>query len=223
MRIDPSKAYRLLSPRIVVLLATANSKHGMNAIPIDFIIPVNYLPPIIMVAIQQGGQTYRNIKESGEFVVNIMSKKYLNEVMRCAKRYQEGINKIQQVGLHHFSSQFVRAPRIREAKAWLECKLVDEIVFKDHVAIFAEIVVAEVSDEIVTNGEIDYSRINPILHITKDYSIEFRATKKKKIKNSKRLKLPLFFSFFLFFFPVFSFIPSIIKLFGFHFFTYMSM
>jgi flavin reductase (DIM6/NTAB) family NADH-FMN oxidoreductase RutF len=180
MRIDPSKAYRLLSPRIVVLLSSINSKHGMNAIPIDFIIPVNYSPPILMVAIQPGGQTYRNIKESGEFVINIMSKKHFNEVMKSATRYQEGVNKIQQVGLHHYSSQLVKAPRIKEAKAWLECKFVDEIPFKDHVAIFAEIIVAEVSDEIVVDGEVEYSKINPILHITKDYSIEFKVMKKKK-------------------------------------------
>ncbi|MEM5766202.1 MAG: flavin reductase family protein [Candidatus Aenigmatarchaeota archaeon] len=180
MKIDLSKAYRLLSPRIVVLLTTMNSKHGMNAIPIDFITPVNYSPPIIMIAIQPGGQTYRNIKENGEFVINIMSRKHFNEVMRCATRYQEGINKIQQVGLHHFSSQFVRAPKIKEARAWLECKLVNEIVFKDHIAIFAEIVAADVSDEIVVKEEIEYSRIKPILHITKDYVIDFKVVKKKK-------------------------------------------
>ena len=180
MRIEPSKAYKLLSPRIVVLLTSINSRHGMNAIPIDFIIPVNYSPPILMVAIQPGGQTYKNIKESREFTINIMSKKHLNEVMKCAARYQEGINKIQQVGLHHYSSQLVRAPRIKEAKAWLECRLVEEVPFKDHIAIFAEIVAAEVSDEIVVDGEVEYSRINPILHITKDYSIEFKAIKKKK-------------------------------------------
>ncbi|MEM5829322.1 MAG: flavin reductase family protein [Candidatus Aenigmatarchaeota archaeon] len=180
MRIEPSKAYKLLSPRIVVLLTTINSRHGMNVIPIDFISQVNHSPPIIMVAIQIGSQTYKNIKENGEFVINIMSRKHFNEVMRCATRYQEGINKIQQVGLHHFSSQLVKAPRIKEAKAWLECKFVDEILFKDHAAIFAEIISAEVSDEIVVNGEIEFSKINPILYITKDYKIEFKVMKKKK-------------------------------------------
>jgi flavin reductase (DIM6/NTAB) family NADH-FMN oxidoreductase RutF len=180
MRIEPTKAYRLLSPRIVVLLTSINSRHGMNAIPIDFIIPANYSPPIIMVAIQPGGQTYKNIKESGEFVINIMSKKNLNEVMKCAVRYQEGVNKIQQVGLHHFSSQLVRAPRIREAKAWLECRLVDEKPFKDHIAIFAEVIAAEASDEIVKDGEIDHQKIIPILHITKDYMLELKIMKKKK-------------------------------------------
>jgi len=130
MKIEPSKAYRLLSPRIVVLLTSINSRHGMNAIPIDFIIPVNYSPPILMVAIQPGGQTYKNIKESREFVINIMSQKYFNEVMKCATRYQEGINKIQQVGLHHYSSQLVRAPRIKEAKAGLSAELLKKFLLK---------------------------------------------------------------------------------------------
>jgi len=181
MRIDSSKAYRLLSPRIVVLLTTTNSKHGINAIPIDFIIPVNYSPPIIMIALQPLGHTYESIKNTGEFVINVMSKKYTDSVIRCATRYQNGIDKIQQVGLHHFSSQLVRPPRVKEAKAWLECRFLDEKVFKDHVAIFAEIVVAEVSDDVVVNGEVDYSKIIPILHITKDYIIGLDVVKKKKI------------------------------------------
>jgi flavin reductase (DIM6/NTAB) family NADH-FMN oxidoreductase RutF len=179
MKIEPTTAYTLLSPRIVVLLTTINSRHGLNAVPVDFITPVNRLPPIVMVAIQLGSQTYKNIKETKEFVVNIMSKKHLNEVMKCAARYQEGVNKIKQVGLHHFSSQLVDVPRIKEAKAWLECKFIEERSFKDHAAIFAEIVVAEVSDEIVKNGEIDYQKINPILHLTKNYSLELKVRKRK--------------------------------------------
>jgi flavin reductase (DIM6/NTAB) family NADH-FMN oxidoreductase RutF len=181
MRIELSKAYRLLSPRIVVLLTTINSKHGVNAIPVDFIIPVSYSPATLMLSLQPLGHTYRNIKNTGEFVINVMGKKHADEVMRCAARYQEGINKIQQVGLHQFSSQLVRPPRIREAKAWLECRFLDEKIFKDHVAIFGEIVVAEVSDDVIVNGEIDHSRISPILHISKDYTLELKVTKRKKI------------------------------------------
>lgn len=180
MRVDSSKAYKILSPRIVVLLTTMNSKQGINAIPVDFIVPVSYSPPIIMVSLQPSGHTYANIKNSGEFVINLMDKKNFGEVMKCATRYQDGIDKIHQVGLHHFSSQLVRPPRIKEAKAWLECRSVDEKVFKDHVAIFAEIVAAEASDEITSSGEIDHLKINPILHITKDYDVELKITKRKK-------------------------------------------
>lgn len=158
MRIEPSKAYRLLSPRIIVLLTTTNSKHGINVIPVDFIIPVSYSPPIIMVSLQPSGHTYRNVKDSGEFVINLMDRRNEGEVMKCAARYQDGVDKIQQVGLHHFSSQMVRPPRVKEARAWLECRLVEEKIFKDHIAIFAEVVAAEVLDEIVVEGETDYSK-----------------------------------------------------------------
>jgi len=180
MRIEPSKAYRLLSPRLVVLLTTVNSKHGINAIPVDFIIPVDYSPPILMVSLLPAGSTYKNIKSTGEFVINLMEKRYLDAVMKCAARYQEGIDKVQQVGLHHFSSQFVRPPRIKEARGWLECKFADEKAFKNHVAIFAEIIAAEVPDDLVVDGEIDHSKINPILHITKDYFLELKAIKRRR-------------------------------------------
>lgn len=75
----------------------------------------------------------------------------------------------------------VRPPRVKEARAWLECRLVEEKIFKDHIAIFAEVVAAEVLDEIVVEGETDYSKINPILHITKDYQLELKVIKRRKM------------------------------------------
>ena len=175
------KAYNLLSPRLVALITTANSVKGVNAAPMSFVSPVSMSPPIVMVSMRSTRATYENIRERREFVINILTKQYTDEVLRCAARYPPGINKLEQAGLHTYSSVIVKPPRVKEAKVWIECKLHDEKMVGDHIAVFGEVLVAEVKDDILTNGEIDMVKLNPIIHLKKDdFAADFKVTKYKR-------------------------------------------
>jgi len=181
MRVELKKVYRLLSPRVVYLITTVDSIGGINAAPMDFAAPVNMSPPVVMVSIKPSTKTYRNIVNSKEFVMNILSKGFIDRVLRCAKVYQNGVNKLEQVGLHVFSSQFIDAPRVKEAKVWIECRMIDEKKFSDRVAVFAEALVTEVKDDVLTEGEIDITKLNPIVHLTQDrFLTEFKVSKHKR-------------------------------------------
>lgn len=181
MRIELDKTHELLSPRLVTLITTVNSLKGVNAAPISFVSPVSINPPIIMVSIKSTRTTYENIRERREFVINILGKQYIDEVLRCAARYPPGINKLEQVGLHTYSSVIVKPPRVKEAKVWIECKLHDEKIVGDHVAVFGQVLVAEVKDEVLTNGEIDMLKLNPILQLRKeDFAVDFKISKHKR-------------------------------------------
>jgi len=181
MRLEPNKAYRLLSPRLVYLITTMNSMGGANAAPMDFATPVATSPAVIMIATKPDTRTYQNIVHSREFVMNILSKGFIDKVLGCAKRYMEGVNKLEQVGLHSYSSQLVDPPRVKEAKAWIECRMIEEKRFSDHVVIFAEPLIAEVNDDVLTEGEVDITKLNPIVHLTEDrFLTEFKISKHKR-------------------------------------------
>jgi flavin reductase (DIM6/NTAB) family NADH-FMN oxidoreductase RutF len=181
MRLELNKVYRLLSPRLVFLITTVDSMGGVNAAPVDFAAPVAMSPPVVMVAVKPDTKTYQNIVHSREFVMNVLSKGFIDRVLICAKRYQNGVNKLEQVGLHWFSSNLVDAPRVKEAKAWIECRMIEERKFSDRVAIFAEPLVAEVKDDVLTEGELDISKLNPIVHLTQDrFLAEFKISKHKR-------------------------------------------
>ena len=141
---------------------------GVNAAPVSFVCPVSYKPAVLMISLRPIRHTYQNIKENKEFVINILSKKYYDMILKCAAHYSEGVNKIEIVGLHSFSSERVKVPRIKEAKVWIECKFLEEKRIGDHFVIFAEVLVAEASDDVVTEGEVDLAKLNPILHVAKD-------------------------------------------------------
>jgi flavin reductase (DIM6/NTAB) family NADH-FMN oxidoreductase RutF len=181
MKYPLDKSYRLLSPRLVILVTTVNSKEGANAAPISFCSPVSFFPPIVMISLTPQIRTHKNIQETKEFVLNILPKQYTDQVLRCAARYPEGINKLEVVGLKKFSSILVKPPRVKEAFAWLECRLIDEKRLGDHFAIFGEVLTAEVKDEVIKEGEIDFSKVSPILHLFKEnFAFDFKVVKQKR-------------------------------------------
>lgn len=181
MRIELNKFYNSLSPRLVTLITTVNSLKGVNAAPMDFVSPVSMDPPVVMISLKYTRRTYENIREKREFVINVLSRRYVDEVLRCAANYPPGINKLEQVGLHTYSSVIVKPPRVKEADIWMECKLHDEKIVGDHVVVFGQVLVIEVKDNVVTDGEVDIVKLDPILHLKKeDFVIDFKVTKYKR-------------------------------------------
>ncbi|MEM7825376.1 MAG: flavin reductase family protein, partial [Candidatus Aenigmatarchaeota archaeon] len=140
-----------------------------------------FSPPIVMISLNPEIRTHKNIQETKEFVINVLSKQYIDQVLKCAARYPEGVNKLEVVGFKKFSSVLVKPPRVKEAFAWLECRLIDEKRFGDHFALFGEVLVSEIKDEIEREREIDFSKVNPILHLFKEYfAFDFKVVKQKR-------------------------------------------
>jgi flavin reductase (DIM6/NTAB) family NADH-FMN oxidoreductase RutF len=65
--------------------------------------------------------TYENVLETGEFVINIPSIDVVRAVMRTVEHYPRGVDEIEASGLTALPSRQVKAPRIGECKAHLEC------------------------------------------------------------------------------------------------------
>lgn len=181
MKIDVEEFYQLISPRPTVVITTFNSLGAINACVVSFISPVSFRPPILMISLAPIRHSYENISQTKEFVVNILDKEHIDQLLMCARRYQEGVNKLQQAGLRWYSSKLVKPPRVREAKAWIECKVKEERKMGDHIAIFGDVVAVEVNDDVVIKEEIDLQKINPVLHISGDrFATDFKIIKHKR-------------------------------------------
>lgn len=181
MEIEKNRIHEILCPRPIAVITTLNSFRAINACVVSFISPISFEPAIVMIALAPIRHTYKNIKETKEFVVNILGKEFIDQTLMCAKKYQEGVNKVQQAGLRWYSSKLVKPPRIKEAKAWIECKFLEDKKVGDHVVIFGEVLEVEVAESILTNGEIDLTKLNPIAHISKDkFAVDFKIIKHKR-------------------------------------------
>lgn len=128
-----SEVYKLLiglvAPRPIALITSMDEQGRLNAAPFS---AYNYLctdPPIIGVGVANRvdhafmpKDTARNIRRTGEFVVNVVTEDIAEKMNLCAIDFPEGTNELDMAGLTPAPSQVVRTPRIAEAHAALECR-----------------------------------------------------------------------------------------------------
>lgn len=116
----------LVAPRPIAWVTTMDENGRLNAAPFS---AYNYLsthPPIVGlgVADRSGASpkdTARNIRRTGEFVINVVTEDLLDKMNICATEFPEGVNELEMAGLTTAPSSVVKVPRIAEAHAALEC------------------------------------------------------------------------------------------------------
>jgi flavin reductase (DIM6/NTAB) family NADH-FMN oxidoreductase RutF len=126
-------AYKLLvglvAPRPIALITSMDQDGLLNAAPFS---AYNYLctdPPIIGVGVtnRPGRQfvpkdTARNIRRTGEFVVNVVTEDIAAKMNICATDFPPEMSEVELAGFTTAPSQRVKPPRLAQAHAALECR-----------------------------------------------------------------------------------------------------
>jgi flavin reductase (DIM6/NTAB) family NADH-FMN oxidoreductase RutF len=172
-----SKATSLISPRLTVLVNTIDEKSELNSSPYSWVFPLSFTPPLIGVSI--GGkskQSFINAERTGEFVICLVSTDFGQQAVNCEEQHSPGEKLWEKQGLHSQKSKKVAVPRIKEAKAILECKATKFLEYNgDHVILVGEVVHAEAEESLEER--------KPLLH---DSGEKFRAIGKTIILKRKR-------------------------------------
>jgi len=114
---------RLLGFNPVTLITTLGKDGSVNAAPHGWVTMVDYNPPQLLFSVNRSHDTYRNILETNEFVVNIPSADMIKEIWVTQKHFPYGTNELKEANLTALPSEKVKPPRIRECKAHIECKV----------------------------------------------------------------------------------------------------
>jgi flavin reductase (DIM6/NTAB) family NADH-FMN oxidoreductase RutF len=118
----------LVAPRPIALVTSMDENGVLNAAPFS---SYNYLctdPPILGMGVTDKPDrtgpkdTARNIRKTGEYVVNVVTEDLLERMNICATDFPAGVNELDMAGLTTAPSSVVKVPRIAEAHAALECK-----------------------------------------------------------------------------------------------------
>ena len=135
--IPPTDAYKLLVstvvPRPIALATTVDAAGRVNAAPFSFFNAVSSIPPVVVLGISpcagdDGGpgdgykDTDRNIRETGEFVVNLVDEALAERMNICAVDFPSAIGELEKAGLTPLPSVGVRPPRIAESPVSFECQ-----------------------------------------------------------------------------------------------------
>ncbi len=130
--IAETDAYKLLVstvvPRPIALATTVDPAGRVNAAPFSFFNAVSSRPPVVVLGINgdgpQGGykDTEDNIRETGEFVVNLVDEALAERMNICAVDFPSEMGELDMAGLTPVASAEVKPPRIAEAPVSFECK-----------------------------------------------------------------------------------------------------
>ena len=165
MEINPSAFYEILSPRCTVLISTVDKSGKANAAPFSFLTPVSSNPPLLLFAATPARHTLENVRETGDFVLNIVPEELLDKLLVCSRSFPKGVSEIQEAGLTERKSNEVKSPSIEECVGWIECQLEFEKEAGDHILVVGRVVYAECKDDYMKQGEFDISRAKPLMHI----------------------------------------------------------
>lgn len=124
-------AYQILSalvtPRPIAWVTTLSADGKPNAAPFSFFNVFGSKPPI--VAFAPGNKsphlpkdTAKNIRETGEFVINMVERNLADAMVASARSLPHGEFELDGSGLTTIESTVVAPPRIAEAPVALECK-----------------------------------------------------------------------------------------------------
>ncbi|SNR93150.1 flavin reductase family protein [Desulfurobacterium atlanticum] len=124
--------FNTVAPRPIAWITTLNENGSVNLAPFSFYNAITTKPPLLFVSIgkrKDGSDkdTIRNIKRTGEFVINVISKKFFESMVESGKDFPPEESEIEKLQIETVPSETVSPPIVKGVPAALECK-VKEII-----------------------------------------------------------------------------------------------
>jgi len=180
MIIDPGKIerndrYKLIIgsmlPRPIAWVSTMDEMGNLNLAPFSYFTAVCPEPMTMLfcpgvLANGEKKNTWRNIEKVPEFVINICNEETAEAMNLSATLLPYGHSEFDWAGVTPAESNLIQVPRVAEAPISFECKLQKIITISDRpgggAAIFGEVQMIHVRDDIYQQGYIDLKALQPI-------------------------------------------------------------
>ena len=179
MKINPNNFEKFNSvltgivvPRPIAFVSTVSNSGKFNLSPYSFFNAVSYNPPLVAFSSSmftpegKRKDSLANIKENGEFVVNIVVDQIAPLMNQTAAEYPEDISEFDISGLTPVKSEKITPPRVKESPVNMECKL-DRIVdlgndIDSYGLVIGEVVLVHIEDSMISGHRINHQKLNPI-------------------------------------------------------------
>jgi flavin reductase (DIM6/NTAB) family NADH-FMN oxidoreductase RutF len=118
---DPFKA--IVAPRPIGWISTRTVDGAVNLAPYSFFAPVSDDPKLVMFASTGFKDAASAAIESGEFVANLATGPLARAVVKTSATAPRGVSEFGLAGLTEAPCRLVKAPRVAEVPAALECRV----------------------------------------------------------------------------------------------------
>ncbi|ALK33448.1 flavin reductase family protein [Burkholderia plantarii] len=118
----------IVAPRPIGWISTVNGRGQVNLAPFSHFNLVSTAPPVVMFSCNTPADraekdTIANVRETGEFVTNLVSWDLREPMNHSSIDAPYGIDEFELAGLAKAPSVMVRPPRVAASPACMECRL----------------------------------------------------------------------------------------------------
>ncbi len=146
------------------IIVSCRGKNGENnALAVAYACNCSYDPPMIMIGIVPDRYSYQMIKDTGVFVVNLVSTANKREFWYLGNHSGRDKDKFKELDLNYKDAVKIDAPILTDFPVNIECEVVDSIKPGSHEMFAAKIVNIQADEEYVKeNHEINFRKIKLI-------------------------------------------------------------
>ena len=170
-------AYKLLQgsvlPRPIAFVSSQDENGNANLAPFSFFTVISANPMMVCFSPMRRGtdgakkDTLKNIESTKEFVINIVSEEFVQQMNDCATEFTADVDEFEASGLTKVDSVAVKPARVKESKVHLECVLDQVLHFGAEEAgagslVIGKVVHVHVADELYESGRINSEKLNPV-------------------------------------------------------------
>ena len=156
----------MLYPVPAVMVSCGRKDETPNIITVAWAGTVCSDPAMVSISVRRERYSYDIIKETGEFVINLVTKDLVFATDFCGVKSGKNVDKYNEMKLTPLASQKVSAPGIAESPVNIECKVVQMLELGSHTMFVGEVVGVTVEDsylnesgkfELNSTGLVSYS------------------------------------------------------------------
>lgn len=176
---------------IPAVMVSCGTMKKSNIITVAWTGIINTNPALVYISVRPSRYSYNLIKEQGEFVINLTTKKLVRETDWCGVKTGEKVDKFKEMNLHKEKANFVQCPMIKESPVSVECRVKEIKELGSHTMFIAEVLAINSDEKYIDDkGAFDISKCNLISYANGGY---YEAGKKLgkfgfSVENKKRRK-----------------------------------
>jgi len=127
-------------------------------------------PAMVYISVRPSRHSYKIIKESKEFVINLTTEELTYKTDWCGVKSGKDVDKFKEMKLTKQKAEFVKCPMIAESPISLECQVVEEKDLGSHTMFIAKVLGVHAAEEYIDEkGAFDISKCNLIAYANGGY------------------------------------------------------
>jgi flavin reductase (DIM6/NTAB) family NADH-FMN oxidoreductase RutF len=164
--------YKLMTavvvPRPIAWVTSLSDQGVVNLAPHSFFTVACAKPPIVMFSSVGKKDTLRNVRATGQFVVNLAPAPLIHEVNNSSARFPADESEAASLGIAMEPSSRVAPPRVATSPVAIECTLHSARELGDSTMVLGSVVAIAVADRVLVDGHPEFSLLEPLARLGKD-------------------------------------------------------